>query len=293
MRVSEKISPDIICQMIDGAGEAMIIVDSQMTIHLWNKAAEKLFGKSAQEAIGKNVASFISPAGLRASSLSDSNTVDELFVPANSGFLLECQTNSKESVWTERSTQRLIIGDTCWTLFVLRNVDVRKKREQKLQREASTDSLSQLSNRRGFQRSLEANLSKPLTLAIVDIDLFKNVNDEWGHPIGDKVIQSVAERLRSYFPSAISIGRLGGDEFGIVFDTVEEAKTVEIFENFIGSFAEDNSNEPGPQITVSVGAAISHSSDILARSFLSTADQCLYRSKSEGRNRVTLKTIER
>ena len=49
MRESEKISPDIICQMIDVAGEAMIIVDSQMTVQLWNKSAEKLFGASAQE----------------------------------------------------------------------------------------------------------------------------------------------------------------------------------------------------------------------------------------------------
>ena len=291
MRESEKISPDIICQMIDVAGEAMIIVDSQMTVQLWNKSAEKLFGASAQEAIGKNVASFISPAGLRASSLSDSNTVDELFVPADSGFLLECQTNSEESVWTERSTKRLIIGDTCWTLFVLRDVDVRKKREQKLQREASTDSLSQLANRRGFQESLEANLSKPLTLAIVDIDLFKNINDQWGHPIGDEVIQLVAERLRNSFPSAISIGRLGGDEFGIILETIEEAETVEIFENFIASFNQNGSDESGPQITVSVGAAISNSSDNIARNFLSAADQCLYKSKSEGRNRVTMRTI--
>ena len=291
MRESEKITSDIVFQMIDVAGEAIIIVDSQMTVHLWNKSAEKLFGTSAQDAIGKNVASFISPAGLRASSLSDSNTVDELFVPVNSTFLLERQTKSKESVWTERSTKRLIIGDTCWTLFVLRNVDDRKKREQKLQREASTDSLSQLANRRGFQESLEANLSKPLTLAIVDIDLFKNINDEWGHPIGDEVIQLVAERLRSSFPSAISIGRLGGDEFGVILETTEQTETVEIFENFIASFNKNNSDESGPQITVSVGAAISNSRDNLARSFLSAADQCLYKSKTEGRNRVTLETI--
>ena len=291
MQESEKLSPEIVCQMIEAAREAMIIADSQMTVQLWNKSAEKLFGTPAEKAIGQNVAKFISPAGLRASSISETDTVDELLVPPSAPFLLERQGQSQQSFWTERSTTRLQIEDTCWTLFVLRNVDTRKKREQKLQREATTDSLSQLSNRRGFQESLEASLSKPLTLAIVDIDQFKDVNDQWGHPIGDEVIQLVAERLRNFFPSAISIGRLGGDEFGIVLDTTDQAQATETFERFIGSFTQDDQGNSEPQITVSVGVAISQSGDNSARVFLSTADRCLYRSKSDGRNRVTAETI--
>ena len=291
MRESEKLSPEIVCQMVDAAGEAIIITDSQMTVHLWNKSAEKLFGTPAEKAIGQNVANFISPTGLRASSISKSETVDELLAPIGTPCLLERQNLNHESVWTERSTTPLQIGDSCWTLFVLRNVDTRKKREQNLQREAITDSLSQLANRRGFQESLESSLSKPITLAIVDIDQFKNVNDQYGHPIGDEVIQIVAERLRGSFPFAISIGRLGGDEFGIIMDSMEETEAMAIFEKFVESFPQDDKGDSGPRVTVSVGAAISQSCDNTARIFLSTADRCLYKSKTEGRNRVTTETI--
>jgi len=288
---SEKLTSEIVCQIIDAADDAMIIADNQLTVRRWNLAAERLFGTEASEAIGQSVFDFISPTGLRATAISEFQTVDELCVPANSNCLLERPPKGSSSLWTERSTSRLQIDGTWWTLFVIRNVDVRKKREQKLQREASTDSLSQLANRRGFQTSLETNLTKPLTLGIVDIDQFKSVNDQWGHPVGDEVIKYVADKLRESFPSAISLGRMGGDEFGVILKAYEKEEAQQIFDQFIDDIASNKPNDSELEITVSIGVAISHSHEKTARDLLSLADRCMYQSKSEGRSRATVETF--
>ncbi len=281
--------PEIVCQVIDTADDALIIVDSQLAIRFWNQSAGRLYGTPAEEAIGQTVFNFISPTGLRASAVSEFQTVDELCGPETSKCLLE-RGPGQDSIWTERSTTRLRIDGNWWTLFVIRNVDVRKRREQKLQLEASTDSLSQLANRRGFQTTLESSLSKPLILAIIDIDQFKSINDEFGHLAGDEAIKFVAGKLKEAFPEAISIGRMGGDEFGLVLEAMKKEEADQIFSDFVNEIAKSESDSSLPDITVSIGVAIS-APNSTARDLLSQADRCLYESKSAGRNRATSKTI--
>jgi len=125
---------------------------------------------------------------------------------------------------------------------------------------AYTDPLSGLQNRRGFQDQLEQHISEKLTLAIVDVDNFKTLNDTYGHAAGDQGIQFIAGSLRSSFPDALCLARLGGDEFGVVTKTVSAKETTAIYQQFTSQVSTGVNCEAKTalKLTVSVGVAISN-----------------------------------
>ena len=163
-----------------------------------------------------------------------------------------------------------------------------RQRELLLEKEASTDELSGLANRRAFQRTMESNQHRTLSLAIVDIDEFKLVNDRHGHTAGDDVIQLVSSQLQQSFnDNAILITRMGGDEFSILFETID----VELIVESLNEFREkiDSSqlpHQPDVKVNVSIGIAISMRASVGTRRLLTEADQQLYIAKQAGRNRV-------
>ena len=163
-----------------------------------------------------------------------------------------------------------------------------------MERAATTDELSQLVNRRGFQAILESNLrhgpslQQQLVLAIIDVDRFKDINDTMGHESGDQAIQFVAHQLTEHFPTAICVSRLGGDEFGVLLLNDELTKAEAVFEDFRRDLQATSQTSFPVRITVSIGVATSHPSSASARELLETAHRAMYLSKNAGRNRVTM-----
>lgn len=147
------------------------------------------------------------------------------------------------------------------------------------ERASLTDPLTQVPNRRALNLRLAQELSKgAVSVVMFDIDHFKHVNDTYGHPVGDQVLQQVAKTLDDVTRDSDMLGRWGGEEFvAIVAGDLEAAV-------MLGERAREavmDMDTPAGKITISAGAAIGSSSDVV-----DCADKKLYLAKKSGRNRV-------
>ena len=188
--------------------------------------------------------------------------------------------------WLECNLQKIEVDGELHSVISCRDVTFEKKRERRLQKEATTDFLSGLANRREFQNLLETNCDRPICLAIIDVDHFKQINDQHGHLIGDAAIRFVAEQMLKSFFDSICVARLGGEEFGVIVDTTRE-DAIEQLETFRVALERASFSEHRIKLTVSVGIAVSSdASDAYA--LLECADKAVYESKKLGRNRSSI-----
>ncbi|MGE5702599.1 MAG: diguanylate cyclase [Clostridia bacterium] len=155
---------------------------------------------------------------------------------------------------------------------------------------SNTDKLTGLYNRRHFQEKLDEHIIKygetqePFSLLILDIDFFKKVNDVYGHQMGDHVLEKVGKILQQQSRAEDIVARFGGEEFVQILPHVDVAESRELAEKLRKSIAE-STWETGT-ITASVGIATFTQADSDA-TIVKKADQALYASKENGRNRVT------
>jgi len=162
-------------------------------------------------------------------------------------------------------------------------------------REAIHDDLTGLHNRKYFNERLldEVDRAKrygsKISLLICDIDHFKNINDSYGHPVGDEVLKWIGTIFRNKLRKTDTVARYGGEEFAIILLDTEKDKAFEIAENLRHTIAE--SFFPGDgDIHVNISIGIS-SFGVDANTFeglLNTADRALYQAKSQGRNKVCM-----
>nr|WP_295234906.1 GGDEF domain-containing protein [uncultured Brevundimonas sp.] len=177
------------------------------------------------------------------------------------------------------------------------NKEVIRLREnlEQVRRDAMTDALTNLANRKAFDERLEAACAEddgaPLSLAILDIDHFKRFNDTWGHQTGDQVLRYVSTVLSNICGKTRFAARFGGEEFAIIFPG-EGAGVVmaalESIRNDVASRAlrRRSTNDDLGSVTVSAGFAQRRKGETAA-SLLERADAALYESKRAGRNCVT------
>jgi diguanylate cyclase (GGDEF)-like protein len=152
-----------------------------------------------------------------------------------------------------------------------------------LRREAGTDSLTGLPNRDRFHDVLREQCAAGAVAAmVVDVDAFKRVNDTFGHDVGDHVVRAVAGRLRRAVRSADVVGRLGGDEFGVVLANADDETLHAVSERILDAVAEPMAAGGRVlRVAVSVGVATGRAGvdpDELVR----RADLAMYAAKREG-----------
>jgi diguanylate cyclase (GGDEF)-like protein len=162
-------------------------------------------------------------------------------------------------------------------------------------REAMMDPLTRLWNRRGASVLLKAAFAaadqhgKPLTLALLDLDNFKRINDGYGHQVGDEVLRKVATRLVSAVRGDDAVCRLGGDEFLILMTDTDASAAARIAERIRRTVTDASvpTRDGVVAISVSIGFTVRtpHSSTAV-EALLELADQALLQSKASGRNRV-------
>lgn len=165
---------------------------------------------------------------------------------------------------------------------------------------AMTDSLTAVPNRRCFDLELQRELKiarrygGDLSLIVIDVDYFKAVNDQHGHAVGDEVLQALARRLESLLPRDTDwLARLGGEEFGVVLPQTRLRGAAKVAESIrAGVEARPIATQAG-LLPVKVSLGVSGTQQLQAREpsveeLLRRADACLYRSKNDGRNRVTV-----
>lgn len=177
---------------------------------------------------------------------------------------------------------------------VVRDISERKALESSLQRAAGTDALTGLPNRRAFEVA-ERQLQQRLLpwrhyLAVFDLDHFKDVNDQFGHGVGDEVLCAFADILRANTRSSDTVARLGGEEFAVLFANLNLQAARDACERVRMQFAAARmitADGRTVHATVSVGLAALDGDTGLADA-LTAADVALYQSKDQGRNRLSL-----
>lgn len=169
-------------------------------------------------------------------------------------------------------------------------------REAKIlaEQEARLDPLTGLFNRRAFMERASDELLRarrygsPLALAMIDIDYFKDVNDRWGHAIGDQVLMAFADTLKNSMRAVDVVARIGGEEFVLLMTetTIEEAmRAAERIRTDIEASSLQVA-ETRLHWTASFGVTILHGDDYSVSAALIRADRALYRAKENGRNRI-------
>jgi diguanylate cyclase (GGDEF)-like protein len=139
--------------------------------------------------------------------------------------------------------------------------------------------------------------SSPLSLAMLDIDHFKNINDEHGHPVGDRVLLCMADWLRGCIRQSDVVARYGGEEFAVILG-IGLKQSEDRFTNVLASIAgrsydyEDAGTPKSIRFTVSCGVAQFTGGDNVA-DLITRADQALYDAKHKGRNRVCVRKVSR
>jgi diguanylate cyclase (GGDEF)-like protein len=169
------------------------------------------------------------------------------------------------------------------------------KERRLLQSLSVTDALTQVRNRRYFQDQISVESERALrhgrtlTLVMADIDHFKNINDEFGHFVGDTVLKAVAQHLQHQVRSIDTIARYGGEEFALILpDTPFEnaMKVAERIRESIANMEIKNPEGPDLHLTISMGVASLPDHARTANDLISNADAALYQAKRQGRNQT-------
>ena len=231
----------------------------------------------------------------------DKETLDRLFDSLSDVRDIEMQmkTSQNRNFTAELAAIAVDYQGTPAMLIALNDVSQRKEMEAELFRQASTDALTGIINRRYFQNQAEQEVrrsrrfARDMAVMMIDIDHFKPINDTYGHAAGDTIIQGVVKRALECLRQSDSIGRIGGEEFAVLLpetaldaarDVAERLRAhIEARPYIIGSGA--------LSCTVSIGVAQLSAQDNGLEDLLHRADTALYAAKNDGRNRVEVSVM--
>lgn len=166
--------------------------------------------------------------------------------------------------------------------------------QKKLEKLATTDFLTGINNGRHFFEISEDEINRarryenPLSVIMFDIDHFKSINDQYGHAVGDKVLAEIADICRNNLRIVDILGRLGGEEFGVMLPNTNKENAVTVAESLRSKIesAVIRYLDASVQVTASFGVAELKNEDKQINQVLIRADDALYKSKKDGRNKV-------
>ena len=280
----------LLAQALDATQDAVMIANAQGEIEFVNHGFELITGYSRVEALGQNPAMLKSGEHTEAfygrlwAAIQSGQTFRAVFINRHKqGHLIHCE----ETVSPIRDAG----GAVTHFVSVIRDQTARAHTEQTLREQATRDPLTDLLNRRAGEWQLERAFlaaregQKPFCLIMADVDHFKAINDTWGHPAGDQVLQRVAAVLRTGVRATDSVVRWGGEEFLLVLPYCEQAAALLQAERLRERVADAEQGEVG-RVTVSMGVAELQRGETLAN-LMERVDQALYQAKHAGRNQVS------
>ncbi len=178
------------------------------------------------------------------------------------------------------------------TVYAVRDLRERKKAEADIRHLALHDALTGLPNRRAFNERLEREIAahgvdqdRHLALLCLDLDRFKEINDQFGHAAGDAMLQRVARSVAGVLGSDQMFARLGGDEFAIVAPAMDRQQAARLAEAVLEAFRVENRDAGSDGVIfTSIGIALCPSDATDAETLVGQADTALYRAKADGRD---------
>lgn len=289
---------ELILNLHDGA----YFVDHNMRIFFWNKSAEEITGYPAADVLGSRCSdNILIHVDERGEPLCGRNCPIAAplrgHVKHEAELFLRHRDGHRVPVAVRVSPLRDLEGNSVGVveLFSDRSGKVAmESRLRELEALALLDPLTNLSNRRHLDGELECRVQEaqryglPSGVLFLDIDHFKNFNDDFGHDMGDRAIRTVANTLRSSARPFDVFGRWGGEEFVGILRNVEAEALKQIAARYRALIASSTvtTREGEQRITVSIGATLIRAEDT-AESAIIRADALMYQSKQAGRNRVT------
>jgi diguanylate cyclase (GGDEF)-like protein len=175
------------------------------------------------------------------------------------------------------------------------SVSSRIQRSRMLRSFMVRDSLTGLLNHTAIKDQLEREVARakrlktPLAYAMIDIDLFKRVNDTYGHPVGDRVIKSLSRLLKQRLRETDVVGRYGGEEFAVIMSDTDGPAAMKVLDNIRDAFSRFSHLADGKEFSVTFSGGIADvalSGDAIKLGDF--ADRALYEAKHAGRNRLVL-----
>ncbi|GAB4482231.1 MAG: GGDEF domain-containing protein [Anaerolineales bacterium] len=295
---------DFYRRVLDNIFDGVYFVDVERRITYWNKGAEQISGYSPQEVIGRHcyeqILRHTNEEGISlcktgcslAAAIQDGKPREiEVYLHHKDGYRLPVRVRA-QPVYDD---QGMIIGAV--EIFNDNSLFVATRhRLQEYQHAAHRDSLTNLGNRRFSEINLVTafqsfrQVGERFGVLLIDIDDFKQINDTYGHLVGDDILKLVADTLRYGVRSSDYVGRWGGEEFLVILYDIPEHQMFAIAEK-LRHLMEHNTlvTEKGEiGVTIAIGGTSVCADDTL-KSILLRADENLYQSKREGKNRSTIK----
>ena len=287
--------------LLKSVGEAVIGVDTAGEITFVNPAATKIFNSPIDSILGKNISSILS--------YDDSGDLPFLW-PKSQTYLTCSEGNTdkvdeniygikNDGVFPAEFIATPISKPDCpfsGAVFALRDITQRKEAEKQLVHSARYDQLTGLVNRSYFEQVLDHALARArrsgslVGLMFLDLDHFKQVNDTFGHGVGDSLLQQVATRLKHCVRDVDTLCRLGGDEFTLILESIHEQEDIIcIAEKLLTQLTKRFDIPEGDSVhEIYIGASIGlaaypYSANDVA-SLLKRADIAMYQAKKGGRN---------
>jgi diguanylate cyclase (GGDEF)-like protein/PAS domain S-box-containing protein len=280
--------------LLDKAKDAIVVRGLDNRVHYWNKGAERLYGWTAEDAIGLSVEELLyeDPTELH----NATRRVIEL--GEWSGEIIERRKNGTtlpvEAQWT---LVRDEAGQPKSIFAINTDISLRKAAERRVQQLAFYDSLTQLPNRQLLMDRLERAIAASAysghvnALLFIDLDDFKSLNDTLGHATGDLLLQQVAQRLTGCASGGDTVARFGGDEFVVLLEQIGSnsdeaaARATSIGEGILDALnhAYQLSNYKHNS-TPSIGITLFDDDKVDMGELLKRADMAMYQAKAAGRN---------
>ena len=292
-----------LADVLENLHDGLYCTATHRVITFWNHAAERITGYPAAEVLGRSCA-----ANILVHVDTDGRSLCRGLCPL-AMTMADCVGREAEVFLRHRDGHRVpvlvrtgplkdragqVVGGV--ELFTdLSNILANNSRVRELEQLALLDTLTQLANRAYLQREIEARFEEmrrygiPFGLLFMDIDFFKRFNDTYGHDVGDAVLKLVANTFTANSRAFDVYGRWGGEEFVGVIRSID-AEDLVVLGNRMRVLVNQSflmHDEARLGVSISLGATVAKPDDT-AESLIKRADQLLYRSKKEGRNRLTL-----
>ncbi|MGL1937019.1 MAG: diguanylate cyclase [Fibrobacterales bacterium] len=280
--------------MSKASRDPIVIIDKDDLITFWNPAATMMFGYGQKEVIGSDFKKMISVAN-GAGTLEPIDFWVKGTGMAGGEAVVEARMKMGKAFKAGLSLSPFEVFGEKYIVVTIRDITAQYHYEQKLEGFATKDALTGLNNRRHFWELAEREVKRSVryqnavSIVMLDIDHFKNVNDTYGHAAGDLILKEVSRVFIDILRTTDIVGRVGGEEFALLLPETGTGESLQVIERIRTAVEETQvvRNDQSMKVTISAGVVDGSFSQNL-EDLMNRADALLYEAKQSGRNKVVV-----